>query len=101
MKNAPQRQEFRQTPPPRTTIQTAAANMHAIFSNAATWQSPFWPTNCGRERADRVILIRNGEPWNIALIKAVEDELTARDLPVGWDVEAANAAIDQLLGDPT
>jgi len=35
--------------------------------------------------------------WDIPLNRALTDELTANDLPVGWDVEAANVAIDRLL----
>jgi hypothetical protein len=51
---------------------------------------------CDRQCAERVVLIRT-VIWDIPLNRALTDELTANDLPVGWDVEAANVAIDRLL----
>jgi hypothetical protein len=70
--------------------------MRAIFSNPRTWASALWASGCTRERAESVLLIRT-EACEVALQAALTDELTADDLPPGWDVEAANVAIDRLL----
>jgi hypothetical protein len=70
--------------------------MRAIFSNPRTWSSSLWSLGCDRDGAESVVLIRT-EACEVTLDAALTDELTADDLPPGWDVEAANVAIDRLL----